>query len=139
LHFKDLKKDIKEKLGNAKHKAEKIEENIEEKLDDVRQTSSKIKKVGAEQMHDIKAESEDLKRIYRHEGLIYLQTDAVAIVIRKLGTLDEFLKTVDKLTKEGYRMMHTDNARTIASSFGINLPTLPFGILYYFQHKKYIT
>jgi hypothetical protein len=129
MHFKNLKKDIKEKMGDA----------IEDKLDNVKQVFGDVKEVSVDQGRGVKAEAEDLKRLYQHAGFIYFQTDAIAIVIRKLGALDEFLKTVDKLTKEGYRMMHVEDVKTIASSFGISLPTLPFGSLYYFQHKKYIT
>jgi hypothetical protein len=42
---------------------------------------------------------------------VYFKTEAVAVVIRKLGALDEFLKTVDELTKEGYRMMYQEDVR----------------------------
>ena len=120
MRLKDLKKDIKEKMTSTKHVAEKTKE------------------LGEKEVHGIKAESKDLKKLHDHKDLIYLKTDAVVIVLRKLGGLDEFLQLVDKLTKEGYWMMNSEDVKNLPGSFGLSLPTIPIGTLYYFQHKKYI-
>lgn len=114
-------KSIKEKLSN-------LGESIEEKIEDVTK----------EQSHGLKAEFKDIEKIRHHKELIYYKTDALAIVVRKLGGFDEFLGVVDDLTKEGYWMVNAEDVKNLLSNLGIALPGINRGTVYFFQNKKYL-
>jgi hypothetical protein len=64
----------------------------------------------------------------------------MVIVLRKMGTLDKFLETVNNLTKEGYLLVWAEAVNNIPSAFGVNMPGLPphLGSFYYFQHTKFV-
>lgn len=94
--------------------------------------------MGKEQGRGIKSEFKDIEKLRHHKDLIYYKSDALAIVIRKLGGFDEFLKVVENLTREGYWMMNSEDVKNLLSNFGISLPGINRGTLYYFQAKKYI-
>jgi len=113
-----------------------IKERIKESVSDVEKDIVDISK---EQRGGIKKEYKDIEKIRHHKEFIYYKTDALAIVSRKLGEFDEFLKVVDELTREGYRMMNSEDVKNILANFGISMPGQNRGILYYFQNKKYIT
>lgn len=91
-----------------------------------------------EQGRGLRKELKDIEKIRHHKDLIYYKSDALAIVVRKLGGFDEFLKLVDDLTKEGYWMMNSEDVKNLLSNFGISIPGINRGTLYYFQNKKYI-
>lgn len=110
-------------------------EGLVEKIDDL---TKETKGVTIEQKTGIKEEFKDIEKIRHYKGLVYYKSDAIAIVIRKLGGFDEFLKTVEDLTREGYWMMNSEDVKNLYSNFGIALPGINRGILYYFQNKKYI-
>ena len=116
--------------------------SIKEKLGEIKQaigtTTNEIRVVKKEQTDGIKSEFKDIERLRHHKDLIYYKSDALAIIIRKLGGFDEFLAIVEELTKEGYRMMNSEDVKNLMSNFGINLPGVARGTLYYFQNKKYI-
>lgn len=80
-----------------------------------------------------KKEGQDIKKALEKKDLIYLKTDALAVVLRKLGGLDEFLAVFDKLTKEGYLLVWTEPVSSILP-FGMGL----VGNFYYFQKGKLI-
>lgn len=128
-------KSIKEKIDN-------IQESLEEKMDDVKETVNVVQKeaisIGKEQSRGIKAEYKDIEKIRHNKELIYYKSDALAIVSRKLGGFDEFLKVVDDLTREGYWMMNSEDVKNILGNFGLSMPGQSRGTLYYFQNKKYI-
>lgn len=117
-------KSIKERIKGIKGTVSDVEEDIVN--------------MGKEQRGEIKKEYKDIEKIRHHKELIYYKTDALAIVSRKLGEFDEFLKVVDELTREGYRMMNSEDVKNILANFGISVPGQNRGILYYFQNKKYI-
>ncbi len=123
-----MTKSIKEKIGD-------IKESFEEKFEDVKEEAKDLSK---EHSKGMKAEFKDIEKLRHHKELIYYKSDALAIVIRKLGGFDEFLKVVEDLTKEGYWMMNSEDVKNLLSNFGISLPGINRGTLYYFQNKKYI-
>lgn len=108
---------------------------IKDTISDVKENTGDIIK---EQRGGIKEEYKDIEKIRHHKELIYYKTDALAIVSRKLRGFDEFLKTVDELTREGYWMMNSEDVKNILGNFGISAPGQNRGTLYYFQNKKYI-
>jgi urease gamma subunit len=116
--------------------------SIKEKIDDIKETVNVVQKeavnIGKEQGVGVKAEYKDIEKIRHNKGLIYYKTDALAIVSRKLGGFDEFLKVVDDLTREGYWMMNSEDVKNILSNFGLSMPGQNRGTLYYFQNRKYI-
>jgi len=81
----------------------------------------------------VKKEGEDIKKALAKQDLIYLKTDALAVVLRKLGGLDEFLAVFEKLTKEGYLLVWTEPVSSILP-FGMGM----VGNFYYFQKGKLI-
>lgn len=117
-------KSIKERIKGIKGTVSDVEEDIVN--------------MGKEQRGEIKKEYKDIEKIRHHKELIYYKTDALAIVSRKLGGFDEFLKVVDELTREGYWMMHSEDVKNILGNFGMSAPGRNRGTLYYFQNKKYI-
>ena len=135
MHCTIVGKSIKEKIDD-------IQESIEEKIDDVKETVNVAQKeaisIGKEQGRGIKAEYKDIEKIRHNKELIYYKSDALAIVSRKLGGFDEFLKVVDDLTKEGYWMMNSEDVKNVLGNFGLSMPGQARGTLYYFQNKKYI-
>jgi len=117
-------KSIKERIKGIKESVSDVEENIVE--------------ISKEQRGGVKEEYKDIEKIRHHKELIYYKTDALAIVSRKLGGFDEFLKTCDELTREGYWLMNSEDVKNILGNFGISAPGQNRGTLYYFQNKKYI-
>ncbi|MGI0069873.1 MAG: hypothetical protein ACREAN_06420, partial [Nitrosopumilaceae archaeon] len=93
------------------------------------------KELASYQASNWKSEAEFTKKIFNHKDLILVKTDAIAIVLRKMGGNEEFLERVDKLTREGYRLVHQESVHNIPTGFGVSYP---LGNLYYFQNVKYI-
>ena len=120
-------------------KTNKVKETVQDMTDSVTENLSEIKDIakehGSNQLSNLKSEAEDLKRIFQSKDLIYRKSDAIAIVLRKLGNTDGFLDVVEQLTKEGYRLVHQENVRDIPVFAGFKYS---FGSFYYFQNKKYI-
>lgn len=116
--------------------------SIKEKLHVVKKGMGKVAKEAEYDVkvdsHGIKDELKDLQKIKHSKELIYYKSDALAIVIRKLGGFDEFAKVVDELTREGYWMINYEDIKNLFSNFGVSLPGTHKGIIYYFQNKKYI-
>jgi hypothetical protein len=134
-----LLKGLKEKIVEKLDKAGEIKDSITDKVSDIKDKGgehlSTIKEHGSDQLENVKSEAEDLKRIFQSKELIYRKSDAMAIVLRKLGNTDGFLDVVEQLTKEGYRLVHQENVRDIPIFAGFKYS---FGSFYYFQHVKYI-
>jgi hypothetical protein len=82
----------------------------------------------------VKEELKDRNRILQSKDLVFYKTDAVAVVLRKLGGLDEFLAAVDKLTKEGYLLVAWEDV----SGSSIPLVGGMLGTFYIFQRSKYV-
>jgi hypothetical protein len=93
-----------------------------------------IKNITKYQAVGIKGEVQDLKKIFESKDLVFYKTDAVAVVLRKLGGLNEFLVSVDKLTKEGYLLVAWEDI----SGSSIPLVGGMLGTFYIFQRSKYV-
>jgi hypothetical protein len=93
-----------------------------------------IKEITKYQTAGVKGELQDLKRILESKELVFFKTDAVAVVLRKLGGLDEFLAAVDKLTKEGYLLVAWEDVSSLPMSLGSGM----LGTFYIFQRSKYV-
>jgi hypothetical protein len=118
--------------------AKSIKEGIEELTEKIEDAVHEAKVLGTDHKKGIKEEFKDIEKLRHHKELIYYESDALVIVIRKLGGFDEFLRVVDDLTRKGYWMMNSEDVKNMASNFGISLPGIARGTLYYFQNKKYI-
>lgn len=127
------------KSSEIKEKAQSVKETITEQLSDITATgkeyASAAKGLTGDQLENIKSEARDMKKIFQAKEMVYMKTNALAIVLRKLGKTDEFLQIVDKLTREGYRMVHKEVIRDIPIAGGFSFP---MGTFYYFQNIKYI-
>ncbi len=119
-----------DRIKKRKAKLHEFEEKISQAAHVVK---TDVKKIGKTYGHGVKEEAKDIKKIMESPELVFYQTDAFAIVLRKLGGLYDFLAVCDKLTKEGYTMVNSEDVKGIPG-FGI----VPVGSFYYFQHKKYI-
>jgi len=119
-----------------------VGKSIKQRINGIKKSVSDVEKdivdISKEQRGGIKEEYKDIEKIRHHKELIYYKTDALAIISRKLGGFDEFLKIVDELTREGYWMMHSEDVKNILGNFGLSAPGQNRGTLYYFQNKKYI-
>ncbi len=137
--IKDLKRGV-EKIDDAQDKIKQKSIETVEQLKHTKEIVGDAKEMAAKQAHGAKAEVQDLKRIFDRDDLIYYKTDEMAIVLRKLGGLDQFLDAVNKLTKEGYLLVWADDVQNVTATFGINVPGIPYklGSFYYFQHSKYL-
>ncbi|MGI0046502.1 MAG: hypothetical protein ACREBB_04860 [Nitrosotalea sp.] len=136
---KGLFDSLKEKTAKVKEAAQSITSSVTDKISDIKDSTEEnvaiAKELAAYQGSNMKSEGQFLKKIFQHKDMVFMKTDATAIVLRKLGGNEEFLELVDKLTREGYRLVHQESVRNIPLGFGFNYP---LGSLYFFQHVKYI-
>jgi hypothetical protein len=114
-------------IGDLTQKAGETIEESKEKL-------AAAKEVTKYQASGVKSELSDLKRIFQSKDIIFYKTDALAVVLRKLGGLDEFLAAVDKLTKEGYLLVAWEDVRSLPWGIGTSM----LGTFYIFQRSKYV-
>jgi len=135
--FKKLKGGIDAEADKVADKISETGETIEDELKDVGETLEKKSRVAGMfakfHLEGAKKEGADIKKALEKKELIYLKTDALAVVLRKLGGLDEFLAVVEKLTKEGYLLVWTEPVSSILP-IGMGL----VGNFYYFQRGKLI-
>ena len=103
-------------------------------IGDFKEHLTPVKEITKYEAVGVKEELKDRKRILESKDLIFYKTDAVAVVLRKLGGLDEFLAAVDKLTKEGYLLVAWEGV----SGSPIPLVGSMLGTLYIFQRSKYV-
>lgn len=133
--LKNLKEKIEEKLDQATDMKDSIVDKIGDLKDSTEENVAIAKELASYQGSNMKSEGQFLKKIFQHKDMVFMKTDALAIVLRKLGGNEEFLDLADKLTREGYRLVHQETIRNIPLGFGFNYP---LGSLYFFQHVKYI-
>jgi len=135
--FKKLRGGIDPEVHNVTDTISETGESIESGLTDVgekiEKTSKGAKALSKIHLLNVKKEGEDIRKALAKQDLIYLKTDALAVVLRKLGGLDEFLAVFEKLTKEGYLLVWTEPVSSILP-FGMGL----VGNFYYFQKGKLI-
>jgi len=86
-----------------------------------------------DQLDYLKKDSLYLKKILQSKKIVYLKTDATAVLVRKKGNEKEFFEEFDKITKEGYKMMLSEEITDPIPGIKVIL-----GFVYFFQNKKYI-
>ncbi|MFZ8907910.1 MAG: hypothetical protein ACO2Y5_05225 [Nitrosopumilaceae archaeon] len=97
--------------------------------DKVQDTSGSIK----DQLEYMKKDSKYLKKFIQSKKVVQIKTEATAILVRKKGNEDEFFKEFDKITKDGYKMMLSEEVTDPVPGIKVNV-----GFIYFFQHKKFI-
>ena len=130
--FKKFKGGIDTEIHKVTDKISETGETIESGLTDVgekmEKTSKGAKALSKIHLLNVKKEGDDIRKALAKKDLIYLKTDVLAVVLRKLGGLDEFLAVFEKLTKEGYLLVWTEPVTSILP-VGFRL----VGNFYYFQ------
>jgi hypothetical protein len=130
--FKSLKKDIDTEMHKVTDKvAEVIDPNLTEIGEKIEKKTRLMRGLTKFHLESVKKEGDDIKKALEKKDLIYLKTDSLAVVIRKLGGLDEFLRVFENLTKEGYLLVWTEPVTSILP-VGFRL----VGSFYYFQKGK---
>ncbi len=126
--FQRFKKDIDKVTEKISDTGEKIESEITDAGEKIEKTSKKAGALSKLHLSGFKKEGDDIKKALAEQDLIYLKTDSLAVVLRKLGGLDEFLAVFDKLSKEGYLLVWTE---PVSSMLPIGMRLV--GNFYYFQ------
>ena len=130
--FKKFKGGIDTEIHKVTDKISETGETIESGLTGVgekmEKTSKGAKALSKIHLLNVKKEGDDIRKALAKKDLIYLKTDVLAVVLRKLGGLDEFLAVFEKLTKEGYLLVWTEPVTSILP-IGFRL----VGNFYYFQ------
>ena len=126
--FQTFKKDIDKVTEKISDTEEKIESKITDIGKKIKKTSKKDRVLSKLHLVGFKLEREDIRKALEKQDPIYLKTDSLAVVLRKLGGLDEFLAVFDKLSKEGYLLVWTEPVSSILPN-RIGL----VGNFYYFQ------
>jgi hypothetical protein len=97
---------------------------------------SKVKGTGdsiKEQLDYMKKDSKYLKKFIQSKKITFKKTEATAILVRKKGNEEEFFEEFDKITREGYKMMLSEEVTDPVPGIKVNI-----GYIYFFQHKKFI-
>ena len=81
----------------------------------------------------MKKDSIYLKKIFQSKNIVYLRTDATAILVRRKGNEQEFFEEFDKITREGYKMMLSEEVTDPVPGIKVVL-----GYIYFFQNINYI-
>ena len=81
----------------------------------------------------LKSDVKDVKAILETKDVIYLKTDAIAVLVKRKGELKRFLEVVDQITKEGYEFRIQE-----AITDAIPKLNLTLAYLYIFQNKKFL-
>ena len=97
--LKNLKEKIEEKLDQVTDIKDSMVDKIEDLKDSTEENVAIAKELASYQGSNMKSEGQFLKKIFQHKDMVFMKTDALAIVLRKLGGNEEFLHLVDKLTR----------------------------------------
>ena len=133
--LKRFKKDVDSNIHKVTDKITETGEIIDTDITKIGETIEKKSRVARTlskfHLQNVKKEGEDIKKAIEKKDLIYLKTDALVVVLRKLGGLDEFLAVFEKLSKEGYLLVWTEPVSTLLP-IGMRL----VGNFYYFQKES---
>ena len=99
---------------------------VKEKIKDIKGT---IK----DQLAYLKKDSVYIKKILQSKKIVYIKTDATAILVREKGNEEEFFEEFDKITREGYKMMLSEEITDPVPGINVIL-----GYVYFFQNKTFI-
>ena len=143
--FKEGFNEIKKSSGDSFNKAEKsTEKEISELKEDFKDLRDRfeikfdlLKNLSETQIKSVKNEAHDLKKILQSKEIIIHKSDSLALVLRKLGGLEDFIEVADSLAKEGYMLVLKEEIRDIPiPAVGMKFP---LGVIYYFQRVKFLT
>ena len=95
----------------------------------IKGTQSSIK----DQLDYLKKDSAYVKKFLESKKTVIMKTEASAILVRKKGNEKEFFEKFDKITRDGYKMMLSEEVTDPVPGIKVN-----FGYIYFFQHKKFI-
>lgn len=124
--------DFKKAINKSKDTLNEIKEKAEDAGEYLKEDKGHFKEIGKGFGSGFKEEMKDLKKIMDSKDLIFYKTETLAVVLRKLGGLHEFLEAFDKLTKEGYILVWQEAIQPVAIPFTQKL----YGSFYYFQNQK---
>ena len=99
----------------------------------VKEKLKKTKGTIKDQLGYLQKDSVYLKKILQSKNIVYIKTDATAILVRKKGNEQEFFEEFDEITKEGFKMMLSEEVTDPVPGINIIL-----GYIYFFQNKKFI-
>jgi len=99
----------------------------------VKEKLKKTKGTIKDQLGYLQKDSVYLKKILQSKNIVYIKTDAIAILVRKKGNEQEFFEEFDEITKEGFKMMLSEEVTDPVPGINIIL-----GYIYFFQNKKFI-
>ena len=126
--------DLKKAIKKSKDTLDEIKEKTEDVGEYLKEDKGHLKEIAKGFGSGFKEEAKDLKKIMDSHEIIFYKTEALAIVLRKLGGLYEFLEAFDKLAKEGYLLVWQEPIQPIAIPFTSKM----YGSFYYFQNQKYL-
>ena len=109
--------------------ANTYEEPVNKEEKKVRLSGSKIEDFATGKIKTIAGGLSDQAKFRNLKIMMYYKTEAIAVVFRKIGEIDEFIKVTDELTKEGYRITHSAELKS-----PLHLPQLMF---YIFQNYRF--
>ena len=124
--------DFKKAIKKSKDTLDEIKEKTEDVGEYLKEDKGHFKEIGKGFGSGFKGEAKDLKKIMDSNELIFYKTETLAVVLRKLGGLHQFLEAFDKLTKEGYILVWQEAIQPVAIPFTQKL----YGSFYYFQKQK---
>ena len=124
--------DFKKAIKKSKDTLDEIKEKTEDVGEYLKEDKGHFKEIGNGFGSGFKGEAKDLKKIMDSNELIFYKTETLAVVLRKLGGLHQFLEAFDKLTKEGYILVWQEAIQPVAIPFTQKL----YGSFYYFQKQK---
>ena len=99
----------------------------------VKEKLKKTKGTIKNQLGYLQKDSVYLKKTLQSKNIVYIKTDATAILVRKKGNEQEFFEEFDEITKEGFKMMLSEEVTDPVPGINIIL-----GYIYFFQNKKFI-
>ena len=126
--------DFKKVINKSKDTLDEIKEKTEDVGEYLKEDKGHFKEITKGFRAGFREELKDLKKIMDSKNLIFYKTETLAIVLRKLGGLYQFLDAFDKLTKEGYVLVWQEAIQPVAIPFTQKL----YGSFYYFQNQKYL-
>jgi hypothetical protein len=104
----------------------------------IKEKATKAEKATADFTEDkiyaLKEEGASINEIFKSDNPIFRKTDAIAILVKKVGNFDGFQNALDEITREGYIFVFREEVRGIPFLSKLN----PFGDLYYFQNSKFM-
>ena len=109
--------DFKKAIKKSKDTVDEVKEKTEDVGEYLREDKGHFKEIFKGLRAGSKDELKNLKEIMDSNELIFYKTESLAVVLRKLGGLHQFLEAFDKLTKEGYLLVWQEPIQPLGISF----------------------